>query len=37
MNTIIFEPKEYSEKALAAYRTLGPVYFLPDLKGAARE
>lgn len=30
--TLITEPKDYSQRALKIYRSLGPVYFLPALK-----
>ena len=30
--TLITEPKDYSKKALAVYKSLGQVYFWDDLK-----
>lgn len=35
--TLILEPADYSPRALARYRSLGPVYFFPALRGKARE
>src|SRR3989344_1597678 len=32
LTTLITEPQDYSLKALEIYRSLGPVYFFPDLK-----
>ncbi|MBI2024696.1 MAG: hypothetical protein HYT03_01205 [Candidatus Harrisonbacteria bacterium] len=37
MTTLIAEPKDYSEKAIAAYKSLGPVYLLPKLEGKKRD
>lgn len=34
MNVLITEPKDYSQKALATYKRIGSIYFLPDLKKA---
>ena len=33
MTTLIVEPNDYSPKAIAVYKKLGPVYFWPRLKG----
>ncbi len=35
--TLITEPSGYSPAALRMYRSLGPVYFWPELKGQKRE
>lgn len=37
MIILITEPNDYSKKAIALYRSLGPVYFLPELKGKRME
>lgn len=36
MLILITEPKDYSPKAIAVYRSFGDVYFLPELKGAQK-
>ena len=37
MTTLILESKEYSPRAVAAYRKLGPVYFWQELKGKKKK
>ncbi len=36
LTTLIAEPKDYSEKAIAIYKSLGPVYLLSDLNEAQK-
>lgn len=37
LTTLIMEPEDYSPRAILKYRSLGPVYFWPDLKESERE
>ena len=37
LTTLIMEPEDYSKSAILKYRSLGPVYFWPDLKKSEEE